>query len=262
MGTRLESIDPADCKHFGLQLGDGASRDGAALLFRDFSPRQRRHGAHRVLLMGGVHGDELSSVSIVFQWMRRLEQERQQPFRWRVIPSANPDGLFADPASRANRGGVDLNRNFPSADWDRDALTYWKNKTGADPRRYPGESALSEPETRWLYAQIQQFKPDAIVSVHAPYGVLDYDGPMDPPERFGYLRLSPLGIYPGSLGNYAGVDLGIPVITLELPHAAQMPTVAQTQRIWADMLAWLDRNLPRDETPLFMRVDTDAWINP
>ena len=91
---------------------------------------------------------------------------------------------------------------------------------------------------------IEEFKPDAIVSIHAPYGVLDYDGPDVPPERFGYLRLNQLGTYPGSLGNYAGIYLQLPVITLELPHAGLMPTAAQSQRIWSDMLSWLEKTSP------------------
>lgn len=244
LARKLQSIQLADCKRLHLHVGAGASRDGRPLLYRDFPPSQPPQRPSRVLLIGGIHGDELSAVSIVFQWMRKLEQERLQPFHWRVIPSANPDGLFASPSSRVNRGGVDLNRNFPSGDWNRRALAYWKSKTGSDPRRYPGKSALSEPETRWLVEQIREFKPDAIVSVHAPYGVLDYDGPSEPPQRFGYLRLHPLGTYPGSMGNYAGIDLGLPVITLELPHAGSMPTPAQSQRIWSDMISWLQQNLP------------------
>jgi protein MpaA len=56
-----------------------------------------------------------------------------------------------------------------------------------------------------------------------------------------------LGTYPGSLGNYAGVDLGLPTITLELPHAGTMPTPAQSQRIWSDMISWLEQNLPPAE---------------
>ncbi|MGH8446898.1 MAG: murein peptide amidase A, partial [Solimonas sp.] len=119
-------------------------------------------------------------------------------------------------------------------------------------------SALSEPETRWLLQQIQQFKPDAIVSVHAPYGVLDYDGPDEPPSRFGYLRLHQLGTYPGSLGNFAGVNLNLPVITLELPHAGIMPTAQQSQRVWSDMLTWLEHNMPK-EAPMYMRLGEQAW---
>jgi protein MpaA len=261
LAAKLQSIQAGDCKRLHLIVGDGASRDGRPLLYRDFPPSRRPHRPSRVLLIGGIHGDELSAVSIVFQWMRKLEQERLQPFYWRVIPSANPDGLFADPASRVNRGGVDLNRNFPSADWSRRALAYWKSKTNSDPRRYPGKAALSEPEARWLTEQIREFRPDAIVSVHAPYGVLDYDGPPDPPQRFGYLRLHPLGTYPGSMGNYAGIDLGLPVITLELPHAGAMPTPAQSQRIWSDMIGWLQQNLPIDEPPLYRQPDDGLWLN-
>src|SRR5690606_37420160 len=116
-------------------------------------------------------------------------------------------------------------------------------------------SSASEPETRWLLDQIQQFRPDAIIAVHAPYGVLDYDGPRTPPDRFGFLHLQVLGVFPGSLGNYAGVGLGLPVITLELPHAGSMPNEQQSQQIWSDMLRWLDLNLPRSETtPLFLRL--------
>src|SRR3546814_10170937 len=178
--------------------------------------------------------------------MNRLQNERFQPFYWRVIPCANPDGLRRQPATRMNARGVDLNRNFPTPDWKADAMAYWEQRTRRDPRRYPGPSALSEPETRWLLQQIEDFQPDAIVSVHAPYGVLDYDGPDEPPTRFGYLHLHQLGTYPGSLGNYAGVNLGLPVITLELPHAGIMPTPAQAQRVWGDMLSWLEGNLPKD----------------
>src|SRR3546814_19598426 len=91
-------------------------------------------------------------------------------------------------------------------------MAYWEQRTRRDPRRYPGPSALSEPETRWLLQQIEDFQPDAIVSVHAPYGVLDYDGPDVPPTRFGYLHLHQLGTYTGSLCNSASVNPGQPVI--------------------------------------------------
>jgi hypothetical protein len=259
LGQRLRSVDTEQCKQAGLTLG-GTSRERLALMYRDYPARAEPHSPRRVMLIGGIHGDELTSVSMVFQWMRKLRDERIQPFHWRVIPCANPDGLFHQPSQRMNAAGVDLNRNFPSSDWNRRALTYWRDRTYSDPRRYPGRRAMSEAETRWLVEQIKEFEPDAIVSVHAPYGVLDYDGPLRPPERFGYLRLQPLGIYPGSLGNYAGIDLRRPVITLELPHAGIMPTAAQSQRVWSDMLNWLQRNLPRDEAPLYERLDDGLWL--
>ncbi|MFT4045702.1 MAG: M14 family zinc carboxypeptidase [Solimonas sp.] len=249
LGERLGSVSEQVCVNAGLLathgLGEGTSVRGQPLLYRDYAPKSQRGRPRRVLPLGGIHGDEFSAVSVVFQWMQRIDSERFQPFEWRVIPCANPDGLLAQPATRVNADGVDLNRKFPTADWKADALNYWEKKTRSDPRRYPGKSALSEPETRWLLEQIEQFKPDAIVSVHAPYGVLDYDGPDEPPARFGYLQhLHQLGTYLGSLGNFVGVNLGLPVITLELPHAGIMPTPQQSQRIWADMMTWLQHNMP------------------
>ncbi|HEX4870913.1 MAG TPA: M14 family murein peptide amidase A [Nevskiaceae bacterium] len=261
LGRRLQSLSPEGCLQAGFGAPQGASRQGFPLLARDYAPRSRREIPPRVLLIGGIHGDELSSVSVVFQWMRKLETERVQPFHWRVIPCANPDGLLARPATRTNGAGVDLNRNFPSANWTAEALDYWQRRTGSDPRRYPGPGPLSEPESRWLMQQIEQFQPDAIVSVHAPYGLLDFDGPLAPPERFGFLRLHPLGTYPGSLGNFAGLNRQIPVITLELPHAGLMPTASQSLRIWIDMLAWLEQRLPREEPPLYLRLRDSAWLD-
>ena len=246
IGGRLRSVGKETCLKSGVQLSGATSVKGMPLLYRDF-PASKPGGlpAHRVLMIGGIHGDELVAVSISFQWMKRLEADSGRRFEWRVLPSTNPDGLLARPSTRVNSRGVDLNRNFPSKDWDSGALPYWEKRTKRDPRRYPGPKALSEPETQWLVEQIDTFKPDVIVSVHAPFGVLDFDGPESPPKRFGYLRLHQLGTYPGSLGNYAGTNLNLPVITLELPHAGIMPTPAQSDRVWSDMLDWLDKNLVR-----------------
>lgn len=260
LGERLRDVGVQACLDAGLIAGAGATHRGMPMMYRDFEPGSSRRTPYRVLLIGGIHGDELSSVSIAFQWMKKLETERLQPFHWRVVPCANPDGLLVPDATRTNARGVDLNRNFATPDWDAKALERWRKVTRYDPRRFPGSTAASEFETRWLMDQIREFRPDAIVSIHAPWGVLDYDGPLDPPQRFGYLRLQPLGVYPGSLGNYAGMVLRVPTITLELPNAWDMPTNAQSQRIWADMLGWLERSLPQGEPPLFQRLGDLQWV--
>jgi protein MpaA len=33
------------------------------------------------------------------------------------------------------------------------------------------------------------------------------------------------------------------VITIELPHAQDMPSEEETRRIWTDMLDWINRNV-------------------
>ena len=103
----------------------------------------------------------------------------------------NPDGLLAPKPTRVNAGGVDLNRNFPTPGWAEEAPVYWEKRTRKDPRRWPGHTPLSEPESRFLHQQMDQFQPQLVVSIHAPYGVLDFDGPHDPPLRLGRLRMPP-----------------------------------------------------------------------
>ncbi len=200
----------------------------------------------RILVIGAIHGDEMSSSSVVFHWIGLAQvppADMPQAVYWRFIPALNPDGLFAHPSRRVNANGVDLNRNFPTPNWERDARVYWENRTRRDPRRWPGAKPLSEPESRFLLDQITAFKPNLIVSIHAPYGLLDFDGPSVPPSRLGRLYLDQVGIYPGSLGNYAGVHKRVPVVTIELPNANRAPTDAEIHQMWTDLLRWTQDRL-------------------
>ncbi len=241
-GQKLASVRKAGCAEAGLTVV-AQSAQRRPILLRDYAAAA---DARRVLLVGGIHGDELSSVSIVFQWMQKHigRDDRARGFHWRVVPCLNPDGLLARKSTRVNARGVDLNRNFDTPDWRSDAQSYWQKRTKKDPRRYPGEQPESEPESRWLASEIAAFQPAAVIQVHAPYGVLDYDGPRTPPRKIGFLDLKQLGTYPGSLGNYAGLKLKRPTITLELPKAGALPSATQTAALWEDLLDWLDRNLP------------------
>ncbi|MDT8404120.1 M14 family murein peptide amidase A [Sulfuriflexus sp.] len=241
---KLASVKYAECDA-GLQLTEARSIQGTPILMKEYPPLDGRQPQSRVLMIGGIHGDEYSSVSVVFKWMNKLDQYHSGLFHWKVVPLLNPDGLLQGKSRRMNANGVDLNRNFPTHNWEEETNRYWVKRTYRNPRRYPGKAALSEPESRWLYELIEEFRPDAIVSVHAPYGVLDFDGPPRAPKRLGHLSLNLLGAYPGSLGNYAGVENKIPVITIELPHAGIMPTPAQISHIWVDLVRWLQNNTPR-----------------
>ncbi len=205
----------------------------------------------RVLLLGGIHGDELAAVTLAFDWIARSRAAQALPkgptptladVAWRFVPLLNPDGLLHSPSTRVNAHGVDLNRNFPTTDWAREAKPYWVSRTRSDPRRFPGNQPLSEPESRWLLKQIDLFHPDLIVSVHAPYGLLDFDGPPPVPHRLGSLQLDPVGVYPGSLGNYGSLVKRVPVMTLELKNARQVPP-RELQAMWSDLQRWIDERM-------------------
>jgi len=251
IGGKLGSVSIDDCRQLKLQVTGSFSNNDAPMLYKEYPPLPSRNPLGRVLLLGGVrgvhgvHGDEYSSVSIIFKWLKTLDEFHSGLFHWRVSPLVNPDGLLQDGSTRTNAKGVDINRNFPIPDWEDIALHYWINKTGRSERRYPGPYAVSEPETNWVVNEINAFKPDVIISVHAPHGVVDYDGPEDGPYKLGRLYLNLLGTYPGSLGNYAGLQRQIPVVTIELPYAGIMPTPQEIADIWRDLVRWLIDNVPQ-----------------
>lgn len=246
---KLASVSLAECAGVGLALAGAESVSGIPILVKEYPPLPGRVPLGRVLLIGGIHGDEYSSVTIVFKWMETLNRYHSGLFHWRMAPLMNPDGLLRPRSQRMNDNGVDLNRNFPCPNWAAETNDYWVRRTGSNPRRYPGPAALSEPESRWLAVEIETFRPDVIVSVHAPHGVLDFDGPPKAPERFGSLHLKLLGTYPGSLGRYAGLHKDIPVVTIELPSAGIMPSATEQRQIWRDLVRWLMETLPRSAAP-------------
>ncbi|WP_243656667.1 M14 family zinc carboxypeptidase [Paucimonas lemoignei] len=243
--ARLASLSLETCRQSGLTPSGTLSVQGFPILHRQIPPVKSGKSTPpvRVLLLGGIHGDELTAPAIVFKWMQWMNQGAAQEFHWSVAPVVNPDGFLTNKPTRMNANGVDLNRNFPTPDWHQEAPTYWVKRTGRDPRRFPGKQPLSEPESRWVNDEIARFKPDVVISVHAPFGVLDFDGPVQPPRKFGRLVFTPVGVYPGSLGNYSGLHKKVPIITIELPNALAMPSEAESKKIWEDMLTWIQRNV-------------------
>ncbi len=126
------------------------------------------------------------------------------------IPCLNPDGLQL--GQRTNANGVDLNRNFPTKNWE---LTE-KNEF------FGGEQPASEIETQFVIDIINAYKPETILTLHAPYKVVNYDGPaQDLAEQISEIINYPVEASigyptPGSFGTYAGIERQIKTITLEL----------------------------------------------
>jgi hypothetical protein len=245
---KLPNVKRSLCEAARLEASAARSVKGQPLWVRDIQPEDARL---RVLVIGAIHGDELSSASVALHWIQLATQTPapwSQAIHWRFVPALNPDGLLATPPRRVNANGVDLNRNFPTPHWERDAKIYWEKRTRKDPRRWPGPKPLSEPESAFLHGEMQRFKPNLIVSIHAPYGVLDFDGPSVPPSKLGRLYLDQVGIFPGSLGNYGGVHKGVPVVTIELPNSTRTPLDAEMRQMWLDLLRWMSERMGPGET--------------
>jgi protein MpaA len=213
------------------------SAQGSPLLYQEFGFDNTDKDTPVNLVLCGVHGDERPSIYLCFYLTRYILFDNPgalKNFRVVVAPIVNPDGFMAN--TRQNANGIDVNRNLPTADWDEDAYNVW-TKTDKDPRKYPGAKRGSEIESRMQVDLINKYKPDKIISVHAPLGFLDYDGPGDQKhynlvrieQRAKYLGLNieanskkfvkfvDYRFFPGSLGNYAGKERKIPTYTVEFP---------------------------------------------
>lgn len=188
------------------------SREGRPIFHVEKASEDKR--GTRILALGLIHGDEALAGEMSLDWTERLVKLDKHRSTWRFVPLLNPDGLLRK--TRMNAAGVDLNRNFPTRDWSEEAQVYWEKTGKKDPRRFPGETAGSEPETKCVIAHIKDFKPEFIVSVHTPYKVLDFDGPTLPFPKYKDLPWRALGNFPGSLGRYMWRDYKIPVLTVEL----------------------------------------------
>jgi predicted deacylase len=169
------------------------------------------------LVIGGIHGNERNGADCAQSLLVHL---RARPADLAggsvaIIVAANPDGVAKNLRFNAHR--VDVNRNFPATNWSR---TYAS-----------GPKPASEPETRAMLAVIDELKPTRILSIHShrtdPCN--NFDGPASKlalamTQHNGYPTMASIGYpTPGSLGNWAGVDRNIPIVTLELPTALPGP---------------------------------------
>ena len=202
-------------------------------------------GTDNLLFVGGIHGGyEWNSTILAYEFIDALEAGTfsvPANLTITVIPTLNPDGLFAvvkkegrftaeeirpndahtTGRGRFNSNNVDLNRNF-DCKWQRTST--WKGKTVA-----AGSSAFSEPEAVALRDLVNQILPQVVVFWHsqanAVYASECEEGilpqtlvVMDAYAKAAqYKSVESFDAYPIS-GDAEGwlASIGIPAITVEL----------------------------------------------
>ncbi|KKS28645.1 MAG: Peptidase M14 carboxypeptidase A [Parcubacteria group bacterium GW2011_GWA2_43_11] len=140
------------------------------------------NGDTHLLFVGGIHGGyEWNSILLAYALIDQLTATPSLiPLNLQVsvIPSANPDGLFAvlgtggrftldeartvtdtEGKGRFNSNKVDLNRNF-DCKWQ--PTSTWRDKPVS-----AGASAFSEPEAQAIRDFVLQKKPQAVVFFHS-----------------------------------------------------------------------------------------------
>ncbi|MRS13316.1 murein tripeptide amidase MpaA [Enterobacteriaceae bacterium RIT691] len=199
---------PPGTEHYGRSLL------GAPLIW--FPAPQADHNSG--LIIAGTHGDENSSIVTLSCALRTLSPDLR---RHHVVLTVNPDGCQL--GLRANANGVDLNRNFPAANWKAGETVYrWNSSAESrDVVLLTGENPASEPETDALCKLIHKIHPAWVVSFHDPLACIE--DPQQTPlgkwlaEAFELPLVTSVGYAtPGSFGSWCA-DIGLHCITAEFP---------------------------------------------
>lgn len=182
-----------------------------------------------VLIIGVFHGEEPQGEYLINEYLKKDLSKIKN--RLLIVPCLNPDGKALN--KRQNANGVDLNRNFPTRNW----------KVTENKEYFGGDKPESEIETKFITEILNDYKIDAILTIHAPFKIVNYDGPAkELAEKISEITHYPVQAdigypTPGSFGNYAGIERNIPTITLELPEDESDETLWKINEPVFDYLA-------------------------
>lgn len=213
----------------------GKSLLGAPLLYFPAATGTTEAG----LVLAGTHGDETAAVVALSCALRSIAPNQR---RHHVVLAVNPDGCQL--GLRANANGVDLNRNFPAANWRSGDTVYRWNSVAEtrDVRLSTGGRPGSEPETQALCRLIHSLKPQWVVSFHEPLACIEDAGSSRLgiwlARQFALPLVSSVGYEtPGSFGSWCA-DLSLPCITAELPPISADAASEQYLEAMVELLAY------------------------
>jgi len=223
-----------------------SSTIGQSVESRDISVHTFGSGDNYLLFVGGIHGGyEWNSVVLAYNLIDYLQanpNELPENIKVSVIPSTNPDGVYAvtgktgriTPADvpadanpggpqRFNANGVDLNRNF-ACRWQ--PTSRWRSQ-----EINAGTSAFSEPEARVIRDFVQSHSLSAGIFFHSAAGAVygaACNGQVGPQTKqllntyaqaAGYRAVERFDAYPitGDVESWL-TKLRIPAISVELSN--------------------------------------------
>ena len=109
------------------------------------------NGEREKMIVAGIHGGyEWNTIALADELIKHIHENPNiipSDVTLYILRNLNPDGDARDHSydGRVNDHGVDLNRNFPTPNWGRDAKKYWEVRTRRDPRRWPGRTLPVAP---------------------------------------------------------------------------------------------------------------------
>ncbi|MBR3605626.1 MAG: hypothetical protein IKL52_06325, partial [Candidatus Gastranaerophilales bacterium] len=178
--------------------------------------QENKNADNKILIIGVFHGDEPQGEFFINSYFEKSQSSGKNSLYF--IPKLNPSGV------RKNSNGVDLNRNFPTKNWELGDI---------NSDYFGGIAPNSEIETKYLVDLIEKNNFRAIITIHAPYKTINYDGPAEIlaqkiSDIIGYPPSSDIGYAtPGSFGTYCGKERQIPTITIEIDEEENLEILNQ-----------------------------------
>ncbi|WP_315982707.1 M14 family zinc carboxypeptidase [Aliamphritea spongicola] len=126
IGNKLSSVSVKECLDLEFISPRFYSNNGELILEKHYPASPDTETPVKILFIGGIHGDEYSSISVTFKWLKTLDENHSGAYDWHFLPLANPDGLLQKRATRVNANKVDLNRNFIPAKAAVDPIQHWQ----------------------------------------------------------------------------------------------------------------------------------------
>lgn len=234
---------PSKSKRSPAWVG-GTSVEGRPIVIEHFGD-----GGPLLFVLSAIHGTERLALTFGERFRASLlaGYARRHGMQVIFIEAANPDGVVF--YERCNANGIDLNRNFPTENFA--------------PQGIGGDVPLSEPEAQVIKEAIDASGLSAVVSIHCCIPVFDYNGPgeemarsmSNAMEEDYRIEIGELGASPGSLGTYVGLEMGLPIITVEFACSDDMDPLIQMAQMEAAFDAaatWISEN------PSGGEIDFDA----
>lgn len=197
-------------------------------------------GGTTTLFTGGIHGSEPSSTTTMDAWVDYLRLNAYRIPSGKqivVIPNMNPDGIAT--GNRLNARNVNLARNYPTSDWQKNIETVGGYLPGGG-----GSSAGSEPETKAAMSAVSSLPIRLAISYHAQ-GSLVGSNNYGSADKYASRYASTLGY--GNMSYNAEETMGyaitgefetwlsergVPAILIELPTTSGNYLSSHRDLIW------------------------------